>query len=456
MSQAGVHGGLHGGPGCRSTGRAGQFDRGRTCRPLQRVEDRLLRDPVPALEIRDVRVQRRDRRQRMGQVIEHDDEVGLDECRHRDADRVTVREWHARLERADGVVGESADRATREAGHAFGGQDLATRDERADGCQWIGRRRRLGREVAVVGRHGDGPGLDVGEAIANLEESTRTDAQERVASQALAALDRLQQVRGAAIIEAQKGADGGLEVGRAGRAQQDRVGGARQALRLGQAERIGCGHSMDPWNSRTASRLRDERPNLPRCHPHSAYAALMDARAPGPIPSSSSFRLAPTAGSLVRRHDGYSSRSLPALRDVAGSMAATRATRQARGSCRTPGIRIHLGPSRGTETGNDGCHGQRRASRDQPHLGMKRRPTGRGSSWLSTGWRRGWDSNPRSLSTQRFSRAPPSTARPPLRPLRIPAAGRMTRDQALITTVPAMRSNQPRWRLSMKIQMNPR
>jgi hypothetical protein len=30
-------------------------------------------------------------------------------------------------------------------------------------------------------------------------------------------------------------------------------------------------------------------------------------------------------------------------------------------------------------------------------------------------WRRGWDSNPRSLSTLRFSRAPPSTARPPLR-----------------------------------------
>jgi hypothetical protein len=39
----------------------------------------------------------------------------------------------------------------------------------------------------------------------------------------------------------------------------------------------------------------------------------------------------------------------------------------------------------------------------------------------STLWRRGWDSNPRSLSTQRFSRAPPSTARPPLRAVRIPA-----------------------------------
>ena len=30
-------------------------------------------------------------------------------------------------------------------------------------------------------------------------------------------------------------------------------------------------------------------------------------------------------------------------------------------------------------------------------------------------WRRGWDSNPRDLATLRFSRAPPSTARPPLR-----------------------------------------
>ena len=40
-----------------------------------------------------------------------------------------------------------------------------------------------------------------------------------------------------------------------------------------------------------------------------------------------------------------------------------------------------------------------------------------------SGWRRGWDSNPRSLSTQRFSRAPPSTARPPLRRQGYRAAG---------------------------------
>ena len=56
-------------------------------------------------------------------------------------------------------------------------------------------------------------------------------------------------------------------------------------------------------------------------------------------------------------------------------------------------------------------------------------------------WRRGWDSNPRSLATQRFSRAPPSTARPPLqraqdsaarrRPHRAPAQGRARPVRAL-------------------------
>ena len=56
-----------------------------------------------------------------------------------------------------------------------------------------------------------------------------------------------------------------------------------------------------------------------------------------------------------------------------------------------------------------------------------RPPAHPGDAWSVTAasWRRGWDSNPRSLSTQRFSRAPPSTARPPLRPLRIPAAVRV-------------------------------
>ncbi len=79
----------------------------------------------------------------------------------------------------------------------------------------------------------------MGLAVADLEEAARTDAQERVAAEPLAALDGLEQVGRTAVVEAEEGADRGLEVGRAGRAQQDRVGGARQALRLGQAERIG-------------------------------------------------------------------------------------------------------------------------------------------------------------------------------------------------------------------------
>ena len=52
----------------------------------------------------------------------------------------------------------------------------------------------------------------------------------------------------------------------------------------------------------------------------------------------------------------------------------------------------------------------RRPGRDGPVPGRTAPPAD------AVRWRRGWDSNPRSLSTQRFSRAPPSTARPPLRP----------------------------------------
>src|SRR5512142_2119410 len=36
------------------------------------------------------------------------------------------------------------------------------------------------------------------------------------------------------------------------------------------------------------------------------------------------------------------------------------------------------------------------------------------------GWRRGWDSNPRALAGQRFSRPPLSTAQPPLRAPSVP------------------------------------
>ena len=175
---------------------------------------------------------------------------------------------------------------------------------------------------------------------------------------------------------------------------------------------------------------------------------------------SSSPRFPPATGSLCRPLDGYSSRSLPALRDVAGRMAgcgpgvkggrpASRTARclpmhlggiKARTSVagprgrarariqrssgradsgsaetagrswtvRTAGTWIH--EPFGCAASADTSHTDRAAVRSRPRGSAADRPTGHLDVW----WRRGWDSNPRSLSTQRFSRAPPSTARPPL------------------------------------------
>ena len=60
-----------------------------------------LGDPVAALEVGRLGVERGDRRQRVGQVVEDEDEVGLDEGGRRDADRVALGQRHARLEDAD-------------------------------------------------------------------------------------------------------------------------------------------------------------------------------------------------------------------------------------------------------------------------------------------------------------------------------------------------------------------
>jgi len=61
-------------------------------------------------------------------------------------------------------------------------------------------------------------------------------------TEALPALDGLQQVGGrGAVIEPQEGPDGRLQVRRTRRAQKDGVRGGGQALRLGEAERVGHG-----------------------------------------------------------------------------------------------------------------------------------------------------------------------------------------------------------------------
>ena len=69
-------------------------------RPLEGLEDRPLGDPVATFEVGRLGVERGDRRQRVGQVVEDEDEVGLDERRGRHADRIGVGQRHGRLERA--------------------------------------------------------------------------------------------------------------------------------------------------------------------------------------------------------------------------------------------------------------------------------------------------------------------------------------------------------------------
>ena len=113
-----------------------------------------------------------------------------------------------------------------------------------------------------------------GAAVADLEQPARADAEERVAAEALAALDGLEEVGRAAVVEAQERADRRLEVGRARGAQQDGVGGGGEAFRLAEAERIAGDHvgllaGDRPQNQNDLS-SRDERSCLPRCHPHSA------------------------------------------------------------------------------------------------------------------------------------------------------------------------------------------
>ena len=71
-------------------------------------------------------------------------------------------------------------------------------------------------------------------AVADFEQAARESAHEGVAAEALAALDRLEQVGGRAIVEREEGADGCLEVGVTRGAQQDRVEVVGEALGLGQ------------------------------------------------------------------------------------------------------------------------------------------------------------------------------------------------------------------------------
>ena len=205
----------------------------------------------------------------MGQVVEHDHQVRLQEGRQRRTDWVGRRQMDGGLEGRYGVVGQHAHRAADEARHVR---------QRRDTAAAAGSARRAvsgsaaGDDLGVkLGRVFDAhrPAADDRLAVAHLEQPARQHAQERVATEALAAFDRLEQV-GRACRRRGRGRRRSASRGRrrAWRAAA-RCRASAASLRASASE---SGSSMSV--ATMASRIRndpssswDERSCLPRCHP---------------------------------------------------------------------------------------------------------------------------------------------------------------------------------------------
>ena len=216
----------------------------------------------------------------MGEVVEHDHEVRLDERRQRHAHGIPGGAGDGRLEGGDGLIAERADRAAGETGHALGREDLAPGDEGSEGGQRVRGRGLDDGQVRRVVHDADRSGRGSGETVADLQEPARTDAKEAVAAQALPSLDGFQQVGGGhAVVQAQEGTDRGLEVRRARGPQEDRVRGGGQASRFLEAERVGHDGRSSRIRKRPSSSLPGRKVvDPPRCHPRSAVCRTRDRR----------------------------------------------------------------------------------------------------------------------------------------------------------------------------------
>ena len=245
----GIHGLLD---GCAE----GRLVGGGTAGPLERLPHRALRDPVALLDPGRLRVERGDRRERVREVVEDEDQVGLKECRERHPHRVGSRERHGGLERGHRVVPQGADRAADESWHALDRERAPEGHERAQGVERIRRRHRGHRERAIPARLLDRPRLHARAGIVHREDPAGAHPEEAVPTQALAALDRLEQVSRPAVVEAEERADGGLEVGIARGAEEDRVRARRQPAHLAEADRVRHRHRASPFVSR-ADRSRE-------------------------------------------------------------------------------------------------------------------------------------------------------------------------------------------------------
>jgi hypothetical protein len=142
---------------------------------------------------------------------------------------------------------------------------------------------------------------------------------------------------------------------------------------------------------------------------------------------SSPSRLAPTAGSLGRRATGTRPVHSPLCvmwRGVwAGRLGASSATGPTSRRDSADAQRVSLG-QRSAALAWSHTHAGPADSWRMLMGRILRHDRAAQRSWgehspisghFSRRWRRGWDSNPRDLATLRFSRALPSTARPPLR-----------------------------------------
>ena len=147
--------------------------------------------------------------------------------------------------------------------------------------------------------------------------------------------------------------------------------------------------------------------------------SLVEARQSAEVARGDALVAVPSPNRLRSGHYVLPTQILPSGRSIWDPRLIPDATRH--GKVRVPREpRIRRGPlaeaERGSAAGLDdagvpaGAAQTRRRAR-RAYLERGRRTV----SHRSEVWRRGWDSNPRSLSTLRFSRAPPSTARPPLR-----------------------------------------
>ena len=262
---------------------------------------------------------------------------------------------HRRLEGRHRVIGERPDGAAGEARHALGGLDPTARHE-ARGWRPADRRRRSSRSAGRGRRRAPSP---AGSGSGRYRRAPRAaGAARRPGTSSDRGARRPRPIRaGRRAFPSSSRRKAPIGVSRsAGRVARSRIVSALAARRWACARLIGSAVVICGWPRRIKNdlRLRDERSCLPRCHPHSAMphsrdrravhvSAVTDRRCPVSLAlcagaywrlrlasprvrsggsrvhsPSSPLRLAPTAGSLGRRRDGYSSRSQPAVRDVRG------------------------------------------------------------------------------------------------------------------------------------------